>query len=124
MSAGPITLERLHTEPEPGDAIHCRATLTVDERLVDMEATAFGTIGAMSEMLYGLGAGVEIVSLYHQNEGPAAPDGSGGEVSAYLMCRRDGACCWAHGRAATGDEATIRALISAANQLTGRQRRG
>lgn len=109
---GAISLQQLHIEPEPGDAIRCRATLTVDQRPIDLETSAFGTIGAMSEMLYGIGAGVEIVSLYHQ------PDGA--QVAAYLLCRRDGEQCWSYGRAATGDEATVRALIAAANQLTGR----
>lgn len=106
---GTITLERLASQPGPGDVVRCQATLTVDARPLQLEAEAFGTIGAMSEMLYGLGAGVEIISLYHQKDGA--------QVAAYLQCERDGQRCWAYGRAATGDEATVRALISAANQL-------
>lgn len=109
---GAIALQQLHIESEPGDSIVCRARLSVDQRSVDLETSAFGTISAMSEMLYEIGAGVEILSLYHQ------PDGA--RTTAYLLCRRDGEQCWAYGRAATGDEATVRALISAANQLTGR----
>lgn len=106
---GTIALQQLDTRPGPGDTVCCAATLTVDSRPHHLEAEAFGTIGAMSEMLYGLGAGVEIVSLYHQNDGT--------QIAAYLQCERDSKRCWAYGRAATGDEATVRALISAANQL-------
>ncbi|WP_024332950.1 hypothetical protein [Gordonia hirsuta] len=106
---GTIALQQLRTEPGPGDSVHCRATLTVGQQPLHLEASAFGAIGAMSEMLYGLGAGVEIVSLYHQRDGR--------QVAAYLRCERDGRQCWAYGLADTGDEATVRALISAANQL-------
>lgn len=109
---GLIDLHRLHVEPEPGDTVRCRVSLTVDQQLIHLETTAYGTIGAISELLYGLDVGVEIVSLYQQNDGD--------QVAAYLQCARDGQRCWSYGRAPAGDEATVRALISAANQLTGR----
>ncbi|GAA4755453.1 hypothetical protein MUG78_07450 [Gordonia alkaliphila] len=110
--SGSITLQHLQIHTEVGDTVRCRATLIVDQRELHLETSAHGTIGAMSEMLYGLGLGVEIVGLYHQNDGA--------EVTAYLQCLRDGERCWSYGRAATGDEATVHALIAAANQLTGR----
>lgn len=106
---GEITLRELLVEPGGADTVVCRARLTVGRRAMDLETSAPGTIGAMSEMLHGLGAGVEIVSLYQQ------PDGA--HVAAYLLCERAGRRCWSYGRAATGDEATVRALIAAANQL-------
>ncbi len=106
---GAIALHELQVAPADADTVVCRARLTVGRRALDLETRAPGTIGAMSEILYGLGAGVEIVSLYQQ------PDGA--HVAAYLLCERDGRRCWSYGRAATGDEATVRALISAANQL-------
>ncbi|MFT3660337.1 MAG: hypothetical protein QM809_02750 [Gordonia sp. (in: high G+C Gram-positive bacteria)] len=109
---GAIALRQMHVEPETGDTVRCRVGLIIDQQPVDLETSAPGAIGAMSELLYGLGAGVEIVSLHHQNDGAY--------IAAYLRCRRDGRTCWAYGRAHTGDEATARALISAANQLTDR----
>lgn len=110
--AGAITLRHLQIHDEMGDTVRCLATLTVDHRDLHLETSAHGTIGAVSEMLYGLGFGVEIVGLYHQTDGA--------EVTAYLQCTRDGEQCWSYGRAANGDEATVHALIAAANQLTGR----
>ncbi|MFT3716230.1 MAG: hypothetical protein QM774_09865 [Gordonia sp. (in: high G+C Gram-positive bacteria)] len=111
-SSTAIALEGLNVEPDTADTVLCRARLLVDRRALDLEATAPGPIGAMSEMLYGLGAGVEIVSLYHQ------PDGA--DVAAYVQCERNGRRCWSYGRARTGAEATVRALIAGANELTGR----
>lgn len=110
---GAIALRRLHVEPEAGDSVLCRVSLTVDHQPMDLEVSALGTIGAISELLYGLDAGVEIVALYQQHHD--------GQVAAYLQCARDGQRCWSYGRADGGDEATARALISAANQLTGRR---
>lgn len=109
---GSITLSHLSVEPETADTIRCRVGLVVDQQAIDLEASAPGAIGAMTELLYRLGAGVEITSLSHQ------PDD--GFIAANLRCRRDGRECNAYGRAATGDEATAHALVSAANQLTGR----
>ncbi|AVL99402.1 hypothetical protein C6V83_03005 [Gordonia iterans] len=109
---GGISLRRMQIEPETGDTVRCRVDMIVDEQAVGLETSAPGAIGAMSELLHGLGAGVEIVSLYHQQDGA--------HIAAYLLCERDGRRCWAYGRAGTGDEATARALVSAANQLTGR----
>ncbi|GAA3953863.1 hypothetical protein [Gordonia caeni] len=110
---GAIDLRQLHVEPEAGDSVRCRVSLTVDHQPVDLEVSALGTIGAISELLYGLDAGVEIVALYQQDDD--------GQVAAYLQCARGEQRCWSYGRAAGGDEATVRALISAANQLTGRR---
>ena len=109
---GTIALQGLQVQPHTDDTVRCRASLTVDKCALDLESTGPGTIGAMSEMLYGLGVGVEIVSLYHQQDGD--------QTAAYLQCTRNGERCWAYGRAASGEEATVRALIAAANQLTGR----
>ncbi|MFT4086008.1 MAG: hypothetical protein QM658_02460 [Gordonia sp. (in: high G+C Gram-positive bacteria)] len=110
---GALTLRRFEVEPDLGDMVTCRALLSShhDDREIDRAATAYGPIGAMSEILYGLNAGVEIVSFYTQ------PDGD--QVAAYLQCTRDSARCWAFGRGRTSAEAAARALISASNQLAG-----
>ncbi|EGD53791.1 hypothetical protein [Gordonia neofelifaecis] len=107
--AGVIALEAMSIEPDRGDTVTCRARINLGKRTHDVSATAVGSIGAMTEMLYALGAGVEIAALcQHQDDG---------EVVTYLLCLRDTRQCWSYGRGRTGDEATINALIAGANQL-------
>ncbi|AUH67210.1 MULTISPECIES: hypothetical protein [Gordonia] len=107
--AGDIALEAITIEPGRGDTVTCRARINLGRRCHDVSATAVGAIGAMTEVLYALGAGVEIVSLYQHQED--------GETVTYLLCERDLHRSWSYGRGRTGDEATINALIAGANQL-------
>ncbi|WP_353107700.1 hypothetical protein [Gordonia sp. (in: high G+C Gram-positive bacteria)] len=107
---GAISLDDLRIEPSAADMVRCTANVTVAARTVSLEATAAGTIGAMTSMLYDIGAGVEIMSFYQQTEGA--------EIITYLLCDRDGDRCWSYGRGRTGDESAVNALISGANQLT------
>lgn len=106
---GAIALQQLRLEPDTGDTVRCYADLLVDDQALHLESTASGAIGALSELLHGLDAGVEIVTFYQQHDGE--------RIAVYLLCARKGERCWAYGRATTGDEAVARALISAANQL-------
>lgn len=107
---GQISLQTLSVEPTRGDTVTCRARITLGTRSHEVSATAVGTIGAMVEMLYTLGAGVEIVSL--------SQDRVGDEVVTYLRCERDERQCVSYGRGTTGDEAVVNALIAGANQLS------
>lgn len=107
--AGSIRLQDLAVEPDRADMVRCTAHVTVAQRTVSLEATASGTIAAMTSMLYDIGAGVEIVSLYQQ------PDDA--DVGTYLLCESGGQRCWSYGRGDTGDESVVNALIAGANQL-------
>lgn len=107
--AGRYRLHQLSVEAGADDLVTCRAMISDAGHELDLQARATGPIGAMTEILYDLNAGVEIVSLHQQREG----DG----IATYLLCERDGRRCWAFGRATTGDEATARALVAGANQL-------
>ncbi|WP_026917604.1 hypothetical protein [Gordonia shandongensis] len=106
---GMLALRDLSIEAAPGDTVVCRARFSAGPRDFDLSATASGPIGAMSEMLYGMGAGVEIVSLSQQDDD--------GQVTTYLLCERDSRRCWSYGRARRGDESAVHALIAGANQL-------
>lgn len=106
---GAISLDDLRIEPGASDMVRCTADIRVAARTISLEATATGTIGAMTSMLYDIGAGVEIMSFYQQTEGE--------QVITYLLCDRDGDRCWSYGRGSTGDESAVNALISGANQL-------
>ena len=107
---GQIALHTLSVEPTRGDTVTCRARITLGKRSHDVSATAVGTIGAMVEMLYALGAGVEIVSLSQEQIGD--------DVVTYLRCERNERQCVSYGRGRTGDEAVVNALIAGANQLS------
>lgn len=107
---GRIALHTLSVEPTRGDTVTCRARITLGKRSHDVSATAVGTIGAMTEMLYALGAGVEILSLSQEQMGD--------ETVTYLQCERNSRRCWSYGRGRSGDEATVNALIAGANQLS------
>lgn len=106
---GQIALHAMSVEPDRGDTVRCRARISLGKRSHDVSVTAIGTISAMSEILYGLGAGVEIVSLSQEQIGD--------ETVTYLRCERDAQQCWSYGRGRTGDEAAVNALIAGANQL-------
>lgn len=108
---GDIALQTMSIEPDRADTVTCRARLTLGRRSHDVTATATGTIGAMTEILYALGAGVEIVSLYQEQDGD--------ETVTYLLCERDSRQIRSYGRGRNGDEATVNALIAGANQLAG-----
>lgn len=107
---GQIALHSMSVEPARGDTVTCRARISLGRHAHDVSATAVGTIGAMTEMLYRLGAGVEIVTLSQERIDD--------EVVTYLRCERDARQCLSYGRGRTGDEATVNALIAGANQLS------
>ena len=95
--------------PAPSDMVECRATVAYADRIMSLSATATGPIGAMTSMLYDMGAGVSIVTL-HQRQTEAG-------YAAFLLCERDNRQCWAYGDGSTGDEANVNALVAGANQL-------
>ncbi|MGB3303371.1 hypothetical protein [Gordonia sp. (in: high G+C Gram-positive bacteria)] len=104
-----ITLQTLSIEPARADTVVARAHITLGRDAHDISATATGTIAAMTEILYALGAGIEIVRLSQQRDGD--------ETVTYLLCERDSRQGWSSGRGRDGDEATVNALIAGANQL-------
>lgn len=106
---GTITLQNLSVEPARADTVIARARLTLGRRAHEITATASGTIAAMTEILYALGAGVEIVTFSQQRDGD--------ETVTYLLCERDSRQRWSCGRGRDGDEAAVNALIAGANQL-------
>ena len=106
---GSIALQAFSMEPARADAVHCTARVRIASRTVRLEATASGAIGAMTSMLYDLGAGVEIISFSQQVDDD--------EVTTYLLCEADGRRGWSYGIGGTADESAVAALISGANQL-------
>lgn len=106
---GAIALRDFTVEPTRGDTVTCHARITSGTREQTLTATAVGAIGAMTEMLYGMGAGVEIVSLSQHVEGD--------DTIVYLLCERNGRQSWSYGRGRASDEAAVNALIAGANQL-------
>lgn len=103
---------RLHSwsmSPADGDRLDCRATIVVDNRDHRVAARATGQLGALSEMLYDIGAGVEIHRLHQRRDGD--------EYITMLLCGNDIAEWWAVGSGANGDEANRNALIAGANLL-------
>ncbi|MGB3698477.1 MAG: hypothetical protein WBA05_13680 [Gordonia sp. (in: high G+C Gram-positive bacteria)] len=107
---GDITLQTLSMELDRADTVTCRARITRGRRSHDLAATATGPIGAMTEILYALGVGVEIVSLSQERDGD--------ETVVYLLCERDARRVRSYGRGRTGDEAAVNALIAGANRFT------
>lgn len=75
----------------------------------DTYAPTTGPISALTDMLYRLGAGVEIVSFHRY-------DFTGG-VATFLLCERDDRRTWSMGNGRTGQESALTALIAGANRL-------
>jgi hypothetical protein len=108
-TAGPIRLGSWSTSPARQDLLDCRATIATADTIRSLSATATGPIGALSDMLYRLGAGVEIVGL-HQYD-------LSGSVATFLLCERNDRRIWSMGDGATGEDSALSALIAAANRL-------
>ncbi|MFT4201435.1 hypothetical protein [Gordonia sp. (in: high G+C Gram-positive bacteria)] len=104
-----IRLDSWSAATADGDRLDCRATIVVDDRPRTVAARATGQLGALTSMLYDVGAGVEIREL-HQRRTEA-------EVVTILLCGNDHAERWAVGSGADGDEANRNALIAGANLL-------
>jgi hypothetical protein len=108
-TSGPIRLGNWSSSRAPQDLLLCRATIATRDTICSLTTTASGPIGALTDMLYRLGAGVEIVSL-HQYDLP-------GTVATFLLCARDGRRTWSMGEGQTGEDSALSALIAAANRL-------
>ncbi|MDL9946283.1 hypothetical protein QSJ19_11875 [Gordonia sp. ABSL11-1] len=106
---GAIRLGSWSMETAREDLVTCRATIAFSDTIMSVQATASGPIGAMTSILHDIGAPVQIVRL-HQRE-------VDGTVTTFLLCENDGRQCWAYGDGATGDEASLNALIAGANRL-------
>ncbi|HNP57121.1 MAG TPA: hypothetical protein PK331_06505 [Gordonia sp. (in: high G+C Gram-positive bacteria)] len=104
---GRIRLESWAASPTDGDRLDCRATITVGGHDHALSARATGQLGALSAMLYDLGAGVEIHRLHQRHDGA--------DVITILLCGNDDRQWWAVGTGADGDEANRNALIAGAN---------
>lgn len=107
---GSIRLGAFSVAPARGDLVECQATLAVADEIMSLHATASGPIGAMTSMLYEIGAPVAIVALHQR----LAVDG---QTTTYLLCEDDNRQCWAYGTGDTGDMANVNALIAGANRL-------
>ncbi|TYQ11818.1 UNVERIFIED_ORG: hypothetical protein L601_001400001130 [Gordonia westfalica J30] len=108
---GAIRLGSWSVAPARQDLVECRATIAIGDRIMSCSAVAAGPLGAMTSILYDLGAPVQILRL-HQRE-------VDGAIATFLLCENDGRQAWAFGEGSTGDEANIAALISGANRLLG-----
>ena len=106
---GPIRLDSWATAPADGDRLDCRATIVVDDLDHRVAARATGQLGALTSMLYDVGAGVEIHRLRQHRDGDA--------YVTMLLCGNDYDEWWAVGSGANGDEANRNALIAGANLL-------
>ncbi|NDZ97631.1 hypothetical protein G3I13_21405 [Streptomyces sp. SID6673] len=106
---GAIRLGSLRIETGRDDMVTCHATIAFADRIMSLQASAVGPIGAMTSMLHDIGAPIQIVSL-HQRE-------VSGTVTTFLLCESDDRQCWAYGDGNTGDEANVNALIAGANRL-------
>ncbi|MFW0793690.1 hypothetical protein AAFP30_07760 [Gordonia sp. CPCC 205515] len=106
---GCIRLGAWSMEPTHADMVTCRATIAYADRIMSLQAQSTGPIGAMTSILYDLGAPVQIVR-FHQRE-------VDGAITTYLLCENDDRQCWACGTGDTRDEANFNALIAGANRL-------
>ncbi len=106
---GSIRLDSWIAAPADGDRFDCRATIVVDNCGHAVTARATGQLGALTSMLYDVGAGVEIHRLrqHHDDDG----------YVTMLLCGNDSGERWAMGSGANGDEANRNALIAGANLL-------
>lgn len=108
-TSGPIRLSNWTTSPAPRDFVHCQATIDTGETIVPISATATGAIAGLSDMLYRLHLGVEIISLHQYSHA--------GGITTFLLCERDDARSWSMGSGASSEESALGALIAAANRL-------
>lgn len=106
---GPIRLDSWTATPTDGDRLDCRATIVVDDRDHAVQARATGQLGALTSMLYDVGAGVEIHRLHQRRDGDS--------YVTLLLCGNDDDEWWAMGSGTNGDEANRNALIAGANRL-------
>ncbi|ORM26997.1 hypothetical protein [Williamsia sp. 1135] len=108
-ATGPIRLGAWTASPTRHDLLECQATIASGNTIASLTATATGSIAALSDMLYRLGSGVEIISLHQY---PHA-----GGIATFLLCERDERRSWSMGNGPTGEESALGALIAAANRL-------
>ena len=113
---GTIRLGSFSAVPCSGDLVECRATLAIADRIMSRSAVAAGPVGAMTSILYDVGAPVQIVRLHQR-----VVDGL---VTTFLLCEHDGRQAWAVGEGASSDEATVHALVAGANRLLESDRAG
>ncbi|MEE3851500.1 hypothetical protein VZC37_14235 [Gordonia sp. LSe1-13] len=106
---GAIRLGTWTSSPNHQDSVTCRATIGLADRIISLQATAAGPIGALTSMLYDLGAPVQIVGLHQY----VVDD----TVMTFLLCEHDDRQCWAYGTGPTADDANVDALIAGANRL-------
>jgi hypothetical protein len=109
-AAGPIRLGAWTASPGRHDLLECQATIATGDSIASLTATASGAIAALSDMLYRLGSGVEIIRLHQYPH-------SGG-VATFLLCERDERRSWSMGSGPCGEESALGALIAAANRLS------
>jgi hypothetical protein len=109
-TSGPLRLGNWSADRGADDLLFCQATIADGDRISAMTTTASGPIGALSDMLYQLGAGVEISDLHQY-------DRSGGVITL-LHCERSGRRTWSMGSGTTGEDSALAALIAAANRLS------
>jgi hypothetical protein len=110
-SGGSIRLGSWSVSSCHDDLVECRATLAVADRIMSRTAVAAGPVGAMTSILADLGAPLQIVRL-HQRE-------VGGLITTFLLCESNGRQAWAAGEGRTSQEASVHALVAAANRLLG-----
>ncbi|AZG47503.1 hypothetical protein [Gordonia insulae] len=106
---GGIRLGAWSVEAGREDMVTCRATIADADRIVSLQASASGPIGAMTSMLHDIGAPVQIVRLHQRSVD--------GVITTFLLCERDDRQCWAYGSGDSADEANVNALIAGANRL-------
>jgi len=89
--------------------VELTATIATGDRIAPMSVTATGPLGALTGMLYEIGAPVEIVALHQQS----TPEG----YFTFINADRDDRRMWAIGRGDDATESAMQALIAAANRL-------
>lgn len=109
-TSGPLRLGTWSADRGADDLLFCQATIADGDRISALAATASGPIGALSDMLYQLGAGVEISDLHQYDQA--------GGVTTLLHCERNGRRTWSMGSGTTGESSALAALIAAANRLS------
>ncbi|WP_439033193.1 hypothetical protein [Gordonia terrae] len=108
-SGGTIRLGSWSMSSCRDDLVECRATLAVADRIMSCTAVAAGPVGAMTSILADVGAPVQIVRL-HQRE-------VDGRITTFLLCESNGRQAWAAGEGRSSQEASVHALVAAANRL-------
>lgn len=106
---GALRLGSWTMQPSRDDMVTCEATIALDDRIMSLQASASGPIGAMTSMLHEIGAPLQIVTL-HQRE-------TDGLITTFLLCEHHDRQFWAYGDGHTSDEASVNAMIAGANRL-------